>query len=398
MQLIVHFTYTRSIFFNLDIVKGIDVKNALANAENLQVDSIGLTLRGLRLSDNDIIPSECDCQIVRGFIRTNGGKGGYGAMLRSMAKQSGKKPTTDFGACRDLSGRRLRHVNDEIILQKWKDAREKGETFDPYQITRTGIDMWFLPAPGWTEGFSKPSHRKVYMKDRRKSRICLDWERARKNGKAPSGAPIWWGCPRGPRCEYAHGETELPESSRHDLEEERKKQRIVALQAKRQKYISSADSDSIYDEQSGGILAVVAAGLQASKRLKIEEQKVTNPLDTPAVLPLDFGDTKIAHHSNNLLLESKPPEVSVSIEGLSSSDVIESIVQTNWLTVLEGSSANPVEGSMDYIPPSISMDGIIIGNGQDALGSVKVAGGCALTSGSWYFEVEILSEGLVQVL
>lgn len=37
-----------------------------------------------------------------------------------MAKRSGAKKTTDFGSCRDLSGRRLRHVNDEILLKKWQ--------------------------------------------------------------------------------------------------------------------------------------------------------------------------------------------------------------------------------------------------------------------------------------
>ena len=62
-----------------------------------------------------------------------GGKGGFGAMLRAQAKVKGKK-ITDFGACRDLSGRRLRHVNDEILLNKWKEAKEKGEEFDPYEV------------------------------------------------------------------------------------------------------------------------------------------------------------------------------------------------------------------------------------------------------------------------
>ncbi|CAM9237792.1 unnamed protein product [Discosporangium mesarthrocarpum] len=40
-----------------------------------------------------------------------------------MVLQAGKKPTRDFGACRDLQGRRLRHVNDEIRLQKWQEDR-----------------------------------------------------------------------------------------------------------------------------------------------------------------------------------------------------------------------------------------------------------------------------------
>jgi len=42
-----------------------------------------------------------------------------------MGKGAGDKKTTDFGACRDLYGRRLRHVNDEIKLKKWLEAKER---------------------------------------------------------------------------------------------------------------------------------------------------------------------------------------------------------------------------------------------------------------------------------
>ena len=45
------------------------------------------------------------------------------------------------------------------------------------------------------------------MKSRSKTVLCKDWELARANGrKPPASAPRYWGCPRGPRCDYAHGE------------------------------------------------------------------------------------------------------------------------------------------------------------------------------------------------
>lgn len=65
-------------------------------------------------------------------------------MLRAQSKQKGKKQTTDFGACRDLNGRRLRHVNDEKILEKWQEAQEKGEEFDVDASTDSGLKMWYL--------------------------------------------------------------------------------------------------------------------------------------------------------------------------------------------------------------------------------------------------------------
>ena len=51
---------------------------------------------------------------VEKFRRTGrgllGGKGGFGAMLRNAGKSGGGQ-VKNFGACRDLTGRRLRHVN-----------------------------------------------------------------------------------------------------------------------------------------------------------------------------------------------------------------------------------------------------------------------------------------------
>ncbi|CAN0530734.1 unnamed protein product, partial [Ectocarpus sp. 8 AP-2014] len=72
--------------------------------------------------------------------------------------QAGAKPTTDFGACRDLQGRRLRHVNDEVRLQKWQENREResrGEKVEE-EKTQSGIENWHLGVPTWAEG-AKPS-------------------------------------------------------------------------------------------------------------------------------------------------------------------------------------------------------------------------------------------------
>ena len=62
------------------------------------------------------IPSPSDIQTMKKKFRSfeQTGKGGFGTLLKGQSKQAGAKTTLDFGACRDLSGRRLRHVNDEI--------------------------------------------------------------------------------------------------------------------------------------------------------------------------------------------------------------------------------------------------------------------------------------------
>ncbi|CAG8452326.1 7971_t:CDS:2 [Cetraspora pellucida] len=45
-------------------------------------------------------------------LRLSGGKGGFGSMLRAQGGKMASQKTTNFEACRDLNGRRLRTVNE----------------------------------------------------------------------------------------------------------------------------------------------------------------------------------------------------------------------------------------------------------------------------------------------
>ncbi|KAG8249772.1 silencing defective protein Sde2 [Homalodisca vitripennis] len=54
-----------------------------------------------------------------------GGKGGFGSMLRAIGAQIEK--TTNREACRDLSGRRLRDINEEQRLKNWISQQAERE-------------------------------------------------------------------------------------------------------------------------------------------------------------------------------------------------------------------------------------------------------------------------------
>ncbi|XP_047055089.1 replication stress response regulator SDE2-like [Lolium rigidum] len=54
------------------------------------------------------------------LLRLRGGKGGFGSLLRGAASKAGQKKTSNFDACRDINGRRLRHVNAERRLEEWR--------------------------------------------------------------------------------------------------------------------------------------------------------------------------------------------------------------------------------------------------------------------------------------
>lgn len=93
-----------------------------------------------------------------------GGKGGFGTLLKGQSRQAGAKLTTDFGACRDLQGRRLRHVNDEIKLRKFRERQRReqaGEKIDQDDLWKTpsGIYNWHLMTPTWADISKKATYR-----------------------------------------------------------------------------------------------------------------------------------------------------------------------------------------------------------------------------------------------
>ena len=62
----------------------------------------------------------CADSVIYVSLRLVGGKGGFGSQLRAAKNRVGQKKTENFSACRDLNGRRLRHVEAEKKLQDWE--------------------------------------------------------------------------------------------------------------------------------------------------------------------------------------------------------------------------------------------------------------------------------------
>ena len=64
---------------------------------------------------------------MRVSLSLNGGKGGFGSLLRSMNPK--KNLADNYDSCRDLSGRRLRTVQNEQRMEEWKARQEEEEKF-----------------------------------------------------------------------------------------------------------------------------------------------------------------------------------------------------------------------------------------------------------------------------
>ena len=396
-NVVVHFNSMHYFSFSRG-PSGREIKNRLSIEESIPADMIIIQINGRLVGDQEILVdidgvAPAAAIVVRATIANGlaGGKGGFGAMLRALAKQSGTKKTTDFGACRDLSGRRLRHVNDEMILQKWKEAKDKGEDFDVEEETPAGIEMWYLGTPSWADGI-KTNYKKKFMKPRRKTKICMDWVRARSDRKAPEGAPAHWGCPRGRRCEFAHGDEELRGEAADLKDEEKSKGTTTEANRKRDAYVASIARQEEEDQLSDMILQ----GMRAQKKARIgkgdtDTKKNVAEMTLP-ILPmdgLDFPDyDKIALEpqaqiSNITDKEGIPVEKS-SVYKTAPQDsmkVPKTVLSTcKWMRSLSGQLILNNEGEIE---------------GESEFGTAAVC--CKISEGKWYYEVELLTAGLMQV-
>ena len=146
---------------------------------------------------------------LRGLL---GGKGGFGANLKSSGKKKGAG-MTNLSACRDLSGRRLRHIDNEAALKKWYDDQRNGTS----------------------------SSDDTKVKRRYKSSICREWLLARKDRDAPRGSSLHWGCPRGRNCGFAHGVSDMgSEEAKIEYRKKEAEKRRMEKDNKLRAYASSA--------------------------------------------------------------------------------------------------------------------------------------------------------------
>lgn len=306
----------------------------------LHVDLV-LCSGGKRLKNNVVPEFPRVIYVSNGGLK--GGKGGFGAMLRSMGKGAGCKPTTNFGACRDLNGRRLRHVNQQVAMEKWNKEKEglekkRKEGMSDKELeemkTASGIAGWHLAVPAWAEGLKKAG-----KEHRRKTIMCSNWVNARKDNKPPKDAESWWGCPRGDRCDFAHGGDELHGAGLTEFKKNEKEKKFLKKDMEKQEYLAF--------DQHGHLESAVLKGL--SKRGKMKKRK----LNKSGVLGISSDGQPMA--VSKVLDDITPLFGQVHIEEMNGT----------------------VEGVSDFGTATIF--------------------GCALQRGKWYYEAELLTDGVMQI-
>ncbi|KAJ3704135.1 hypothetical protein LUZ61_007840 [Rhynchospora tenuis] len=108
-------------------ISGETLKLNLSLKCHLPLQFLRLTSGTREVSDQTLISADGDHLFPSLSVlpRLRGGKGGFGSLLRGAASKAGQKKTSNFDACRDMSGRRLRHVNAEKRLEEWKAEAEE---------------------------------------------------------------------------------------------------------------------------------------------------------------------------------------------------------------------------------------------------------------------------------
>lgn len=113
-------------------------------------------------------PPFCNCWLPKYRSLILGGKGGFGTLLKGQSRQASAQTTKDFGDCRDLQGRRLRHVNDMVqatLVKEWQEKIRAGTATRQDMLTaltsqtESGIAGWHLQVPAWSEVSYKKEQR-----------------------------------------------------------------------------------------------------------------------------------------------------------------------------------------------------------------------------------------------
>ena len=96
-----------------------------------------VTSNGLAVDRNNSLKRN---EMYSVHLAVKGGKGGFGSMLRAIGSQIEK--TTNNEACRDLSGRRMRDVNNEKKLLEWvKNKADKDKQKEQEKIEKLERQM-----------------------------------------------------------------------------------------------------------------------------------------------------------------------------------------------------------------------------------------------------------------
>ncbi|CAG8622684.1 1485_t:CDS:2 [Diversispora eburnea] len=133
-----------------------DLKRTIYSRIQIDPDQVYYTSSGKCLTEDEQIfeNEQVKFKILNLNLRLLGGKGGFGSMLRAQGGKMASQKTTNFEACRDLNGRRLRTVNEAKRLADHLEQEPERQ-----RIRREKIQKRI------TEGMTEPPPKKIRFDD-----------------------------------------------------------------------------------------------------------------------------------------------------------------------------------------------------------------------------------------
>lgn len=230
------------------VVAGV-VKRSLYDITRIPTNLQRLVTGTRQLWDDSVI--SCDgghFPTVSLTLPLRGGKGGFGSLLRGAGSKAWQKKTSNFDACRDMSGRRLRHVNAEKKLEEWKAA--EGER----RLEKKAEEFLKKMAKKGKKGVGDGEAEKYVAKYREQSERCvsevLDSVKEAVAGKRKSGPSS--SASEAKRLKIWMGKRKLAESSDDDDSDDEQENEKSTVLNNGNHSDSSKDADGSSDSVTGG--------------------------------------------------------------------------------------------------------------------------------------------------
>ncbi|EFH49175.1 ubiquitin family protein [Arabidopsis lyrata subsp. lyrata] len=154
-----------TLSFSSPLAYGEQIKQRIFEQTKIPTHLQRLISGGYQISDGSAI-SQPDTT-VNLVLSLRGGKGGFGSLLRGAGTKAGQKKTNNFDACRDMSGRRLRHVNAENRLQEWKEGEEERK------LEKSALEFLKKQANKVKQGVGNGATQKYVNKYKEESDKCI---------------------------------------------------------------------------------------------------------------------------------------------------------------------------------------------------------------------------------
>ncbi|CAN0884767.1 Replication stress response regulator SDE2 [Linum grandiflorum] len=226
-----------------------EIKRRIFEITRIPVQLQRIVSGGRQLDDHSVVSiPECNVHLLLSLL---GGKGGFGSLLRGAATKAGQKKTNNFDACRDMSGRRLRHVNAEKRLEEWKEGEEERK------LEKIAQDFLKKKAKKGVKGAGDGEAAKYVAKYREESAKCVAQvedavREAFSNGSGKRKAKFPMNAVEAKKSKIWLGKQKLDESDGEDTEddsdsdnEDKETEKSVILN-------DGSNSDSVSDGKQTG--------------------------------------------------------------------------------------------------------------------------------------------------